>query len=137
MSQLSVAWHKLEGGFAQFSAGVTANANAATSVGAVVPPSIVSDIKQGASNALAIGEVIADNGIDLAAAFVEALVDGLAVKLLGPLATPVTLADHALLSMLAGVLKSVIDNRVLAIQAKAGLPAPAISSALVPNPPQL
>lgn len=135
MSQLSVAWRSLFGsGFSIFSAGVSSNATAAASAGAVVTPTIVSDIKQGASNALAIGEVIADNGIDAASVAAEALIDGLATKLLGPLATPITLADHALLSMLGGVLKSVIDNRVLAIQAKAALPAATISSAPIPNP---
>lgn len=104
--------------FQNFVAQVDKNAAAASANGGGTTAAVVTEIKQAASDAVGLLKTGVDTGIDdLAQGAADAFTAYL-TGIAGPIGVLVSPADHALAQKGAAIAKSVIDEALLAFQAK-------------------
>jgi hypothetical protein len=88
---------------------------------------VVSDIKQGASDLIGMGQRLADYGLDTGLPKIEDLADAIFLKATGGFGAPAIPMVNGGIEQIAGILKSVIDSA--AVRAQAALkPVPVLIS---------
>lgn len=93
----------------------------------------ISDVKQGASNALAAADTLLGPAISTGATVVEGALDSLIAAYTGGLAVPLTAGVNDGVTALANGLKSAIDARLLQHQAALAATPPAVAPTPAPG----